>query len=98
MKKTKQEQAIEKAIAAGFVEDGETTPGPSFKIVTRSSWPLLGAVIAPKARMRFRKPGTDEFLTIGRRTACFYRKPDRQPIDFRSLSLSELLAELEEAK
>lgn len=95
MKKTMQEKAIEMAVAAGFVEDGKTVPGPAVKVVTQKSWPLCGAIIVPKARLRFRKPETDQFLTIGRRTACFYRKPDRDPVDFRRVSLSELLAELE---
>ena len=58
---------------AGWEPDGETEH-KQFKIITQASYPLAGAVIQLGGRLRFHKPNSDRYVTVGKRTVYFYRK------------------------
>lgn len=74
-RRTKAQSAFDEAVravtAAGYVPDG-TTASTFGKVITAASYPLAGKLVTMGGRMRFRLPGTEERVTIGPRTTCFY--------------------------
>lgn len=71
-------------LAAGFIADGHTE-SETVRIPTRNC-PVYGGIGGELAtfggRKRFRRG--EQFVTVGKRTICFYEKRDRKAYNFRS--------------
>lgn len=56
----------------GFELDG-TSQGEAYKLITKNSYPLPGALVEPAIRQRLKKSGTEYKVTVGKVTTNFYR-------------------------
>jgi len=81
MEKTAHQLAIESLVYLGFEDDGETR-GDCFKIITRKSYPLPGAIANIPSRVRLKLPGSLWKVTVGKITTNFYTLENHEVTSF----------------
>jgi hypothetical protein len=66
-----------------YVPDGHTQ-SDTFKIITKTSYPLAGDIVTLGGRLRFKR-GLNNYATVGKRVTCFYNRNEKgEPVNFKT--------------